>query len=267
MPRKLVIRAVAAPANGRAGSRGRPEQTRAAILEAALREFAEKGMAGARTDAIARAARVNKALLYYYFGGKEKLFGAVLDHVFAELSATLCGVLEQVLPPREKVLLYAATHFDFMARSPLLPQLIHREMMHSGRHASPQLRRIAVDYLRPVFVRIGAMLRDGIALGEFRPVDPRQFAISMAGIIVHYFVNAQMAEAITGQDPFTPELLQERRVAVLDVIAAALFAPQVRSTRDQMGRAEKFNLTASAEKAHHKGHKGTRRKHLPRKRT
>lgn len=61
------------------GSRRRPQESRAAILEAAVAEFANEGIAGARTDAIARAAKVNKALLYYYFKDKEALYGAVLD--------------------------------------------------------------------------------------------------------------------------------------------------------------------------------------------
>src|SRR5438270_689986 len=103
MARHYTIRA-ATESNGqsRLGTRGQPEKTRAAILKAALREFAEKGMAGARTEAIVRAAGVNKALLYYYFGDKEKLYGAVLDHVFAQLSESLCAALDQQLPPREK---------------------------------------------------------------------------------------------------------------------------------------------------------------------
>ena len=63
----------------KAGSRGKPEETREAILKAALKEFAQEGLAGARTDAIARSAGVNKALLYYYFDDKETLYGAVLD--------------------------------------------------------------------------------------------------------------------------------------------------------------------------------------------
>src|SRR5690348_17733312 len=67
--------------NHRLGSRGRPEETRASILEAATREFAQEGVAGARTDAIARAARVNKALLYYYFKDKETLYGAVVPRI------------------------------------------------------------------------------------------------------------------------------------------------------------------------------------------
>ena len=70
------------------GSRGQPEESRAAILQAAAKEFAELGIAGARTDAIAREARVNKALLYYYFKDKETLYGAVLDNAFSGMKAT-----------------------------------------------------------------------------------------------------------------------------------------------------------------------------------
>ena len=79
----------------RLGSRGRPEESRAAILQAAVREFSREGVAGARTDAIARAAGVNKALLYYYFKDKETLYGAVLDQVFGGLTQAfrrLCPV-------------------------------------------------------------------------------------------------------------------------------------------------------------------------------
>jgi hypothetical protein len=81
-----------------------------------------------------------------------------------------------------------------------------------------------VEYLRPVFGLISAALREGVMRGEFRPVDPRQFTVSMVGIIVHYFASAPIAEAITGEDPFTPKRLAQRREAVLDVIAAALFS-------------------------------------------
>ena len=75
----------------RMGSRGQPEEGRAAILQAAAAEFAAHGVAGARTDAIAREARVNKALLYYYFKDKETLYGAVLDNVFSGLKKAVFG--------------------------------------------------------------------------------------------------------------------------------------------------------------------------------
>ena len=64
-----------------------PRRTRERILSAALKEFAAKGFAGARIDVIARRAAINKRMLYHYFGGKEKLFRAVLRHKIAERRA------------------------------------------------------------------------------------------------------------------------------------------------------------------------------------
>ena len=95
------------------GSRGQPEESRAAILQAAAHEFAEHGIAGARTDAIAREAGVNKALLYYYFKDKETLYGAVLDDAFSGLKTAVFKVLDSDLPPREKIMAYAGHVFRF----------------------------------------------------------------------------------------------------------------------------------------------------------
>src|SRR5919205_2071580 len=94
----------------RMGSRGQPEESRAAILEAAALEFAEFGIAGARTDSIAREARVNKALLYYYFKDKETLYGAVLDDAFSGLKKAVFRALDSSLPPGEKIMAYAGAY-------------------------------------------------------------------------------------------------------------------------------------------------------------
>src|SRR6202007_3149893 len=110
-----MVQVKTAASRPRLGSRGQPEESRAAILQAAGREFAEHGIAGARTDAIARAARVNKALLYYYFKDKETLHRAVLDAAFSGLKTTVFRVLDGELPPREKIMAYAGAYFDFIA--------------------------------------------------------------------------------------------------------------------------------------------------------
>src|SRR5207244_12920905 len=96
----------------RFGSRGRPEQSRAAILQAAVAEFSREGVAGARTDAIARSAGVNKALLYYYFKDKEALYQAVLDEVFSGVRLAITNALSQQLPPRQRLKAYVGAHFD-----------------------------------------------------------------------------------------------------------------------------------------------------------
>ncbi len=212
-----------AVSKSRLGSRGRPEQSRAAILQAAMREFSREGVAGARTDAIAHAAKVNKALLYYYFKDKEGLYGAVLDQVFGGLIACVGEVLSRDLPPREKILAYAGAHFDYVASHPLYPRIVQGEMMGAGRGRANHLERIVKKYFRPLFGRVADVLKKGQTAGEFRPVDPMHFVPSMIALIVFYFTSAPVMRLMSGKDPMSPERVAARRAAVLDFISAALF--------------------------------------------
>lgn len=207
----------------RPGRRGDSEQTRAAILKAALEEFAQEGLAGARIDHIARAARVNKALLYYYFHDKEALYGATLEHVFSGLAERLQGVLGKDLPPREMILALAGTHFDYIAASPIYPRVVQRELMRAGRSGSPHIQRIYERYLAPLKQRLVLLFADGIGRGDFRRVHPLHFFFSIIAMNVFYFSSLPMLRLLLGGDPLEPEQVATRRAAVLDFVAAALF--------------------------------------------
>jgi len=206
------------------GTRRHPEKSRAAILRAAVGEFAEHGIAGARTDAIARAAHVNKALLYYYFKDKDALYEAVLDHVFSGLRDRLMPVLESELEPREKMLQYAGRYFDYIAANPRFPRVVQGEWMRMGPKGHPQMLRIAREYFAPIYNRVSEMLRDGAQKGYFRTVDPMDFLPSLVGIIIFYFSTAPAMKTLLKVDPLAPERIAERRKFVLEFIAAALFA-------------------------------------------
>jgi TetR/AcrR family transcriptional regulator len=211
----------------RMGSRGQPEESRAAILHAAAQEFAELGIAGARTDAIAREAQVNKALLYYYFTDKETLYGAVLDQAFSGMKAKVFQVLDSDLPPREKIMAYAGAYFDFIASNRIYPKLMQREMMRAKEGHSEHIDRLVKTYFQPIYRRVGDLLHKGIADGEFRKVDPVHFVPSMVAMIVFYFSSAPVMQRIVHFNPLAPERIAERRAAVLDFISAALFQPGV----------------------------------------
>jgi TetR/AcrR family transcriptional regulator len=198
----------ASHARARLGSRGQPEESRTAILQAAIREFAREGVAGARTDAIAKAAKVNKALLYYYFRDKDALYGAALEQVFRQRDAHLMPILRENTPPGEKLLRYVGA-------------LVQREMFNVPRRA--HALRIAKTYLKPMYEELLKVFHEGIEKGVFRPVDPMQFIPSMAAVVVHYFGSAPFMKIMTNQDPLSPERLAARRAAVLDFISAALF--------------------------------------------
>jgi AcrR family transcriptional regulator len=207
----------------RMGSRGQPEESRAAILQAAAHEFAEHGIAGARTDAIAREARVNKALLYYYFKDKETLYGAVLDHAFTGMKSSVFRVLDSDLAPREKILAYVGAYFDFIASNQIYPKLMQREMMRAREGNSVHIDRLVKTYFQPIYKRVGALLHKGIADEEFRKVDPAHFVPSMIAMIVFYFSSAPVMQRIVHFNPLTPQRIAERRAAVLDFVSAALF--------------------------------------------
>src|ERR1700691_3433996 len=210
----------------RLGSRGQPEESRAAILQAAAKEFAEYGIAGARTDAIARAAKVNKALLYYYFKDKETLYGAVLDNAFSGIKAEVLRALESSGSSRQKIIAYVGAYFDFIASNQIYPKLMQREMMRAREGRSAHIDRLVKTYFQPIYGRVDELLRKGIAEGEFRKVDPAHFVLSMVAMIVFYFSSAPVMQRIVRFNPLTPQRVAERRAVVLDFISAALFQPR-----------------------------------------
>ncbi|MGO8985897.1 MAG: TetR/AcrR family transcriptional regulator [Terriglobales bacterium] len=206
----------------RFGTRGRPEESRRAILKAAVAEFAEYGIAGARTDAIALAAHVNKALLYYYFKDKGSLYEAALDHVFGGLRDRVMPVLEAKLSPRQKMLEYLGAYFDYIAANPQFPRVVQAEWMRSGA-GSRSVQRVAKEYFRPIFIKVAEVLRLGFEAGDFRAVNPVDFLPSVAAVIVFYFSAAPVIKTLTKVDPLSKARIRERRAFVLDFISAALF--------------------------------------------
>jgi TetR/AcrR family transcriptional regulator len=215
----------------RRGSRGRPEESRAAILEAAAGEFAEHGIAGARIDAIARAAGVNKALLYYYFKDKETLHRAVLDDVVARMESAALRGLESDLAARNKILAYVGEYFDFIASNQIYARLMQHEMMRTGERRSARIENLSRTYFKRIYERLRELLHRGIQQGEFRKVDPTYFILSMNAMIVFYFSSARAMKRILRFDPTVPERIAAGRAAVLDFVSTALFRPAKAAVR------------------------------------
>jgi len=200
------------------------EQSREAILKAAVREFAQEGVAGARTDEIARAAGVNKALLYYYFSSKEELHRFTLTTLFQQLHAQMNAALDRPGTPRQQLLRYLDSYFDFMTAHPNYPRLFERELTSER----PQLAGLVREHLQPLHERLTAVIRAGIAKGEFRRVEPRQTIFNLVAITVFYFAAVPVLTEMWKCDPLTPRLVAARRRAILDFVEHALFLPSAR---------------------------------------
>ena len=164
-----------------------PEQTRAAILRAAVVEFAREGYGGARVDRISRAAKSNDRMLYYYFDSKEHLFQQVIEHCYAELVAQ-----EETLPldfsrPREALATLVAFNWNYYWKKPELLSVLASENLFKGRHIKNQIpSSLASRQLE----MLGRVLESGARSGDFNPDCDWLFVfISIISLTYYYRAN------------------------------------------------------------------------------
>src|SRR5690349_18257954 len=131
------------------------ERTRQEILDVAIREFARNGYSGARVDEIAARTRTTKRMIYYYFGGKEQLFTAVLERAYGAIRDAERRLEVDGLDPVAAIRRLAELTFDHHERHPDFVRLVSIENIHGARHiaASRKLGRIgspALDVIRRI---------------------------------------------------------------------------------------------------------------------
>ncbi|HZT22502.1 MAG TPA: TetR family transcriptional regulator [Verrucomicrobiae bacterium] len=186
-----------------------PWRTRERIFSAALKEFAARGFAGARVDAIARAARINKRMLYHYFGGKARLFREVLQRKMAERQAwaeTLSG------DPAESLTFW----FEAACRDPDWVRLLEWEALqgHDRNVIDEPSRRAAI-------LRGLERIRQRQARGQIDPdLDPRHVMLAMRSLTMFPVAFPQLTRLIMGQSVFDPKF-QRERAAFLKKLATA----------------------------------------------
>jgi TetR/AcrR family transcriptional regulator len=197
----------------------RSDKTRAGILATAGRIFAEEGLAGARTDAIARAAGVNKALLYYYFKSKDALYEAAVEEHFRTFNEQALALLGSPGRARDVLLRYVSLHFDFIAAHQQAAPLFQQFMMAGGKRAE----RLIHKYFRPRSEAVRQLLERGVRSGEFRRTDLFHTAVSIIALITFYFSAAPVLRLLSHPNTHSPENLKIRKREVLDFIRHALF--------------------------------------------
>lgn len=210
------------PAHGAEIRRRRSASSRTAILRAAERIFAEEGLAGARTDAIAGQAGVNKALLYYYFRSKDDIFRAVVEEHLKDFHRQVSEVLGARGSAPAVLLSYVSAHFDFISARPYYPRLLHRLLMADER----RLKRLVTRRFLPIYRKLARVIERGIRAGELRRVDSHQAVLSLVALVVFYFSTAPVAKLVMRIDPYDPARLARRKREVLDFIRHGLFLEQ-----------------------------------------
>lgn len=193
------------------------ERTQQEILAAAMGEFADHGLGGARIDAIAERAGINKRLIYYYFGNKEGLFLAVLEQTYADIRAAEGALHLELADPAEAVRRLVAFTWNHYLAHPEFLTLLNSENLHRARHLQ-QSQRIR-EMNSPLIQTLGDVLERGRRDGLFRGgVDPVQLYISIAGLAYFYLSNNHTLSTIFGRDLMLPKALSERLSHITEVV-------------------------------------------------
>jgi AcrR family transcriptional regulator len=187
--------------------RGAPG-TREALLAAGTELFAERGYDGVPVWAIAQAAGVNKAMISYHFGGKRKLYLAIVNATFAEILATVESLAASSRPAPELLReLIAAVGETVTRRHPHFCTMMLREVLAGGKHLEPEL----IDKPVRMLAAVQRIVARGVREGSFRPVDPLLTHLSLVGSLVFFFATGRFRERV----------LADRRLAIEPPDAAA----------------------------------------------
>ncbi|MFC5430412.1 TetR family transcriptional regulator [Paraburkholderia denitrificans] len=180
-----------------------PEGTRRRILLAAAEEFANGGLFGARVDQIARRAETNERMLYYYFGSKEQLFTAVLEHAFFALNEAERTLDLADVAPVEAVTRLAHFVWDYYREHPDFLRLINNENLHEARYIQTSTR--IREMISPIVATLGAILARGESAGLFRSnLDPLRVYVTLSGMGYYIVSNRFTLAATLGRDFSTP---------------------------------------------------------------
>jgi TetR/AcrR family transcriptional regulator len=215
----------------RPNHRDRADRTRVTILRAAIREFSAHGLAGARTDAIAESAKVNKALLYYYFKSKRGLYAAALEEVSGIVVERTLAALDSGYSPGERLLRTALNHFDRILTQREFQSLMQQEMVRVRLGESEAMPLLMEKLFKPLIEKLQETVHEGVEVGELCEMDWLQVVYTMFGANVFYFLSAPMMRLAMPFDPFDIKAIESRRKAAVRFLGNALFVDRAHGTR------------------------------------
>jgi AcrR family transcriptional regulator len=193
------------------------DETRNNILEVATREFAEKGLAGSRIDEIAEKTNSSKRMIYYYFGGKDELYRAVLERSYAAIREREAAENFETLPADAALRAHVAHTFDYHAAHPEFVRLVMNENIHHAEHLK-QVPTIK-DRSKLVIESLRAIIDKGVKKGIFRSdIDPVDLHMSISALCFYNVSNRYTFSTIFNLDIGAPKAMALRRKQVEDMI-------------------------------------------------
>jgi AcrR family transcriptional regulator len=197
------------------------DRTRAEILDIAQREFARHGYAGARVDDMAALMRTTKRMIYYYFGGKEKLYVTVLEKAYSEVRAAESAIDVEHLAPVEAIRTLAELTFDHHEQHEDFIKLVSIENIHQAEHLRKSEALVKLG--APVVELISRILDAGRAGGDFvADLDAVDVHMMISSFCFFRIANQHTFGVLFGRDLTAPEHRPRYREMIGEMVVAYL---------------------------------------------
>jgi len=193
------------------------EATQRRILDAAKKEFARKGLGGARVDDIAERAKANKRMIYHYFESKESLFQRVLEDAYVDIRTAEQKLELDHLAPEEALERLVRFTWKYYLDNPEFLTMVNSENLHKARHLKKS--KVVQVLSRRFVAMVDTILERGAKQGVFREgIDPVQLNITIAAIGYYYLTNRFTGAIIYERDLMSRESLDTRLQFNIDTI-------------------------------------------------
>jgi AcrR family transcriptional regulator len=197
----------------------------AKLISAASELMIERNSIDVSLSELAKKSGVNAALVKYHFGNKDGLLLALLIRDSKSELENLAYLWRQPITPTEKLKLHVAGIIKAYHRFPYLNRLIHRLLYESSDAAANEVSRI---FVKPVFEFQRRLLDAGIAVGEFRKLDPVLFYTSLIGACDHLFHGRQAMSQALGIGPVTDDVCHRYVLHMTDLICGGVLKSRPR---------------------------------------
>lgn len=195
-------------------SRRDPEGTRAALVEAAVHEFAAHGFDGASTRSIAARAGVHQPQINYHFATKEDLWRAALDHLFAELGNAVTSAMRHAEGDEAVMQAAIRTVVREAARRPEL----NRMMVKESSITSERLTWLTEYHVRGWFDTHVALWNRLRHAGQVADIDALTAFYVMLGGSTLLYSNSPEARLLSGVDPMHPDRIEAHAEAMVALL-------------------------------------------------